>query len=221
MRLELLALPLDATYRACGVPRRYRLLRHPVFAWLGLRPILAQHTAAEHAALKRWAANRTTLVEIGVAEGASALVLREAMSPAGTLYLIDPFHLSRHPRINALRRAARRAVESCKNGKTVWVERFSHEAAKDWSHPVDLLFLDGDHSEPAVWRDWEDWHRFVVPGGVVLFHDARVFPDGWVSPDQGPVKVVNALFRERQLPGWGIVDEMHSLVVVERMSGGE
>ena len=63
-----------------------------MYAWLGLRPFLAQHTAAEHAALQRWALGRTTLAEIGVAEGVSALALREAMSPDGTLYLIDPFH---------------------------------------------------------------------------------------------------------------------------------
>ncbi len=55
--------------------------RHPLYAWLGLRPFVAQHTAAEHAALQRWANGRTTLVEIGVAEGVSALALREAMSP--------------------------------------------------------------------------------------------------------------------------------------------
>ena len=68
---------------------------HSVYAWLGLRPFVAQHTAAEHAALQRWATGRKTLAEIGVAEGVSALALREAMSPDGTLYLIDPFHLSR------------------------------------------------------------------------------------------------------------------------------
>ncbi len=64
----------------CSVPWIYRRTRHPVFAWLGLRPIFAQHTSAEHETLKRWACGRRRLVEIGVAEGASALALREAMS---------------------------------------------------------------------------------------------------------------------------------------------
>ncbi|MFZ1204031.1 MAG: hypothetical protein WAN97_06955, partial [Candidatus Acidiferrales bacterium] len=58
-------------------------LRHPFYAWIGLRPALAQHTDAEHAALKRWAENRRHLVEIGVAEGVSALALREAMAGDG------------------------------------------------------------------------------------------------------------------------------------------
>src|SRR5437667_12354506 len=87
----------------CSVPWIYRRTRHPVFAWLGLRPIFAQHTSAEHETLKRWACGRRRLVEIGVAEGASALALREAMSSDAVLYLIDPFHLSRIQWINATR----------------------------------------------------------------------------------------------------------------------
>jgi hypothetical protein len=93
------------------------LLRHPAYPWLGLRPMLAEHTAAEHATFRRWAAGRTTVVEIGVAEGASALAMRDAISGAGTLYLIDPFHLNRIPALNFMKRAAHRAVETCQRGK--------------------------------------------------------------------------------------------------------
>src|SRR5206468_645462 len=120
----------------------HRFLLHPVFAWLGLRPVLGQHTTAEETTLKKWAAGRLSLVEIGVAEGASAMALREVMSPEGTLYLIDPFHLSRHPRLNATRRAAHRAVASCHNGQVVWKEAFSSEAVRGWEHPIGFLFLD-------------------------------------------------------------------------------
>jgi hypothetical protein len=192
------------------------LLRHPLFAWLGLRPVLSQHTAAEHAALKRWAAGRASLVEIGVAEGASAVALREAMSSEGVLSLVDPFHLSRNPRINATKRAAQRALASCQNGDVVWIEKFSSEAVKAWTRPLDFLFLDGDHSESAVRQDWNDWRRFVIPGGVVVFHDARVFPGGWPQPNWGPVKLVDALFRRGTPQTWTIVDEVDSLVVVQK-----
>jgi predicted O-methyltransferase YrrM len=192
------------------------LLRHPLFAWLGLRPVLGQHTAAEHAALKRWAAGRASLVEIGVAEGASAVALREAMSSEGVLSLVDPFHLSRNPRINATKRAAQRALASCQNGEVVWIEKFSSEAVKTWTRPLDFLFLDGDHSESAVREDWNNWHRFVIPGGVVALHDARVFPGGWPQRDSGPVKVVDAFFRGRTRSAWTIVDEVDSMVVAQR-----
>src|SRR6266853_3562993 len=103
-----------------------RVIQHPFFAWAGLRPPIAQHTAAEHHALEKHARERKSLVEIGVAEGASAVALRTTMQPEGTLYLVDPFHLSRVRALNFLRRAARRAV-CTKSGPTIiWIEAFSH-----------------------------------------------------------------------------------------------
>jgi hypothetical protein len=198
------------------VPWVYSRLRHPVFAWLGLRPIFAQHTQAEHEALKLWVGGRRQVVEIGVAEGASALALREAMADDGTLYLIDPFHWSRMKWINSLRRAAHAAVAQSQRANVVWIEKFSYDAAQDWTEAIDLLFLDGAHSQEAIWQDWESWHRFVAPGGCVLFHDAREFPNGWPTATDGPVRVVNELFREKALPGWTIKAEIHSLVVVKR-----
>jgi predicted O-methyltransferase YrrM len=191
-------------------------LQHPVFAWLGLRPITGQHTSAEHALLQKWANGRSSLVEIGVAEGASALGLREVMAREGTLWLVDPFHLGRRRWINAMKRAAHRAVTGSRNGRVVWIEKFSSEAAQNWTAPIDFLFLDGDHSEGAVRRDWNDWHRFVAPGGVVVFHDARVFPGGWSKPDWGPVRLVNDLFRANPIRAWSIVDEVDSMVAVEK-----
>lgn len=196
---------------------RHRLLRHPVFAWLGMRPVAGQHTAGEHEALKKWAEGKSSLVEIGVAEGASAVALREAMSPGGRLSLIDPFHLSRMRFINATKRAAHKVVESCQNGKVAWIEKLSTAAVKDWNQPIDFLFIDGDHSEMGVQQDWDQWHGFVVPGGVVVFHDAATFPGGWTGKDWGPVRLVDRLFRARILPGWRIAQQVDSLVVIERL----
>jgi predicted O-methyltransferase YrrM len=196
--------------------RTHSLLRHPVFAWLGLRPILGQHTHAEDAALREWATGRSKLVEIGVAEGASAVTFRRVMSPQGNLWLIDPFHLSRLQRINVMERVAHRAVNYIDNGHVVWITKFSFEAVKDWADQIDFLFLDGDHSEPGVQRDWDDWHQYVIPGGVVAFHDAAIFQGGWPQPNWGPVRVVDRLFRSQALSGWRIVHEVDSLVVVQR-----
>jgi predicted O-methyltransferase YrrM len=190
--------------------------RHPVYAWLGIRPVVAQHTAEEHAALERMAANRGSVVEIGVAEGVSAMALLQNIEANGTLYLIDPFHLNRISALNFTKRAAHRAVEHCPRGKVVWIENFSFNAVGKWKTPIDLLLIDGDHSEKGVRQDWEDWSRFVVPGGAVIFHDARLFEGGWTNQDYGPVKLVDDLFRQQMIPGWEIVEEIHSLVVVKR-----
>jgi predicted O-methyltransferase YrrM len=177
---------------------------------------MAQHTSAEHAAFSRCAEGRSVIVEIGVAEGVSALALREAMAPDAKLYLIDPFHLSRIQMLNFTKRTARRAVASSRRGKVIWIEQFSSDAVKTWSRPIELLVIDGDHAELMVQRDWDEWNRFVTPGGVVAFHDARLFKGGWTAPTYGPVRVVNRLFRDKKNHPWRIVEEVDSLVVVRR-----
>lgn len=216
MKHATLNVPISATGKLSYSDGLADRLPHPVFAWLGLRPVIAQHTAGEHAAIQRWAAGRSALVEIGVAEGVSAMALREGMAESGVLYLIDPFHVSRIPALNFMKRAARRAVNSCRHGRVVWIEKFSQDAVCGWNRPIDFLLIDGDHTEPAVERDWNNWNRFVQPGGVVFFHDARVFEGGWPSPDWGPVRLVNRIFRSSSNPEWRIIEEVHSLVVVER-----
>jgi predicted O-methyltransferase YrrM len=52
----------------------------------------------------------------------------------------------------------------------------SAAAAEQWSGPIRLLFIDGDHSYEASGRDFELWSRFVVPHGLVCFHDINGWP---------------------------------------------
>jgi predicted O-methyltransferase YrrM len=162
------------------------------------------------------------MVEIGVAEGGSAYALAEVMSPSAALILIDPYELSpydrtRTPIVNATKRVAHARVGKIAKGRVTWIDELSTQAVLTWKDPIDLLFIDGDHREAAVLRDWNEWHPFVVAGGVVLFHDACVFPQGWPGESDGPVKAVNHLFREGGAgPNWRIVEETHSLVVVQR-----
>lgn len=191
-------------------------LRHSACAYLGLRPAVAQHTAAEHAAFRKWAEGCKCVVEIGVAEGVSALALREGMAEDGALYLVDPFHLSRIPALNFVKRVAQRTVNGSSRGSVLWIEKFSQDAVQKWKESIDLLLIDGDHAEAAVERDWEDWSRFVRPGGTVIFHDARIFQKGWTTLEYGPVKFVNRFFRSGGAPDWSIVEELHSLFVVQR-----
>lgn len=37
--------------------------------------------------------------------------------------------------------------------------------------PIDLLFIDADHTYEGVKRDWEMYSPLVRPGGIVAFHD--------------------------------------------------
>jgi predicted O-methyltransferase YrrM len=216
LRYELLNLPrlsdTELTYR----DRRVLQFPHPACAWLGLRPAMAQHTGAEHSAFSRCAQGRSIVVEIGVAEGVSALALREAMAPDGTLYLIDPFHLSRIQMLNFTMRTAHRLVASSLHGKVIWLQQFSADAVRNWAGPIDFLLIDGDHAESMVERDWNDWSRFVGVGGMVAFHDARLFEGGWTEPTYGPVRFVNRSFRQEKNSNWQIIEEVDSVVVVKR-----
>ena len=36
---------------------------------------------------------------------------------------------------------------------------------------VDVLFIDGDHTEAGVEKDYQDYHHLVRPGGIIAFHD--------------------------------------------------
>jgi predicted O-methyltransferase YrrM len=49
-----------------------------------------------------------------------------------------------------------------------FVERVGDELGGE---RADFLFIDGDHSETGVERDFENYRKFVRPGGLIGFHD--------------------------------------------------
>lgn len=48
-------------------------------------------------------------------------------------------------------------------------------AARNWSSPLSMVFIDGGHSLEAAMTDYRCWARHVVPGGLLAIHD--IFPD--------------------------------------------
>jgi predicted O-methyltransferase YrrM len=51
----------------------------------------------------------------------------------------------------------------------------TQQVAAWWSTPLELLFLDGNHTEQVAQHDYEAFGRHVVEGGLLAVHD--VFPD--------------------------------------------
>ncbi len=47
--------------------------------------------------------------------------------------------------------------------------------AKWWSKELDLVFIDGSHTEESARTDYESWSPFIRTGGALIIHD--VFPD--------------------------------------------
>ena len=195
----------------------------------GLIPPRLMHTQPEADLLAELAATRRTAVEIGVYEGSSALVLARSLPVDGVLHLIDPFVDDRGLAAGwrgtawATQRVLDRAVRE-RGGPTLrWHVERSEDAGRRWSEPVDLVFVDGDHALETCRLDWELFSRWVRPGGVVVFHDARQDkPGGEGLPGEGgvpgPTTTVDELFRgPGAIPGWRILSELHTTVVVERV----
>lgn len=190
----------------------------------GLIPPRPMHSAAEAQLLKRFAAGSHCAVELGVYEGSSAYVLCDALDQDAVLHLVDPFEDASHWAMRpgwhgtpfATRLAVRRRAKD--DGPNVrWHIARSQDIGRSWQGPqVDFVFIDGDHSAPAVREDWEVWHAHVRPGGAVAFHDARHGqPGGGGSP--GPTEVVDEIFRAGSAPAeWRIAAEIDTLVVAQR-----
>ena len=68
----------------------------------------------------------------------------------------------------------------------------SHEIARTWSKPIDLLFIDGSHQFEDVVADFEGFFPHVVPSGIVALHDV-------VEDKPGPLRAWIEVARERLL----------------------
>lgn len=53
------------------------------------------------------------------------------------------------------------------------------DAVRAWvgHQPLDVLFIDGDHTIPGVTHDYATYAPFVKPGGLIVFHDVIRRPD--------------------------------------------
>ncbi|HLI58890.1 MAG TPA: class I SAM-dependent methyltransferase [Solirubrobacteraceae bacterium] len=218
-------MPLPQTIRSL-VPDRVR--DHPRARALalaaGLIPPRPMISAAEADVLTRRARGGACVVEIGVYEGSSAILLCRALGPESELHLIDPFveggsSLPGGWRAApfATRRAIRRFGSGTRGPRIRWHIARSQDVGRAWRGPaVDFVFVDGDHSAEGCREDWEMWHPHIRPGGAIAFHDARHGrPDGFGST--GVTSVVDTLFRgEHPVPGWALETELDGLVVVRR-----
>lgn len=190
----------------------------------GLIPPRTMHSEEDQRVLLDAARGARRVVEIGVYEGSSALALQRTLGPGAELHLIDPF--GHHPDAlpggwGASERATRRllACHGRRLGERApavhWHIAMSHEMAAVWSGEIDLVFIDGDHSEAGCERDWLDWGPLVAAGGHVVFHDARADqPGGRGLP--GPTAVVARHLRGQRAEGWRICAEADRTVDVRR-----
>lgn len=85
--------------------------------------------------------------------------------------LVDP-HVGKLDTLHTFRRTI---ADAGLEEHTIAVVGTSTDVARIWHTAVNLVFIDGGHSERAAADDYAGWAPWVALGGVLLIHD--VFPD--------------------------------------------
>ena len=148
----------------------------------------------------------TTCVEIGSARGKSACYVGMALKEngRGKLYAIDPHITTTWNDDHSVQSLGILQFNISKLGLTdqiTIVRSTSEDAAKIWDLPIDLIFIDGDHSYEGVKRDWQLFVPHMKPFGVVVFHDTiwDIVPTERSRADMGVPRFVDEL-RQQHFP---------------------
>jgi MMP 1-O-methyltransferase len=153
---------------------------------------------------------RGAIVEIGSWKGRSTTWMALGARTAGRrVYAIDPHRHSREdPGATTLPEFLDNLRRAGAAGFVDPLVMTSEEAAAQISGPVELLFIDGDHSDEAARRDAELWLPRLIEGGTVMFHDVAT------AAYTGPRRVVQQMVcRDPRFAG---ISRIGSMVVARR-----
>lgn len=113
---------------------------------------------------------RITYLEIGSYAGASVSLISSHIYPTDCFsvdigYPIDP---------EVVKRNVERFKNKDSNFEYICGSSYDYDILKIVKNKVksiDLLFIDGDHSEYAVYQDFKNYSQLVSPGGYICFDD--------------------------------------------------
>jgi MMP 1-O-methyltransferase len=153
---------------------------------------------------------RGAIVEIGSWKGRSTTWLAMGARLAGRrICAVDPHRASREDPSADTRQEFLDNLQRA--GIADVVDPFvmsSEEAAARITGSVELLFIDGDHSEDGARRDGELWLPRLVEGGTVMFHDAAT------AGYTGPRRVVQRMVCRN--PHFDGIRRVGSMIVARR-----
>jgi predicted O-methyltransferase YrrM len=115
-------------------------------------------------------------VEIGSARGKSACYVGMALKENGMghLYAIDP-HTSTDwndsESVETYETICKHVALLNLADVVTIVRQHSDQAIHKIAKPIDLLFIDGDHSYDGVKADWNSFTPYMSRFGIVVFHD--------------------------------------------------
>ncbi len=170
------------------LPRRVRNLREhgTVHDWVEFAfgsPFTPIQVRAEISALMESVAARQpqAVLEVGTEGGGTLLLLTLAAAPDATIISVDlpTGRFGGYPRwVGAYFR--RFALPSQRfhlvRANSHAFSTLQHVRAILGDRPIDVLFIDGDHTYGGVRADWEMYGPLVAPDGMVAFHDIVQHP---------------------------------------------
>ncbi|MFM6728593.1 MAG: class I SAM-dependent methyltransferase, partial [Dolichospermum sp.] len=121
--------------------------------------------------------NYSNIVEIGSYLGASTCFLSAGCSrKGGRVYAVDTWE--NQAMSEGLRDTYQEFLQNTKDYKNniTSIRSLSVDAAQNFSQPVDLLFVDGDHSYEGVMADLKAWLPKLKPKAWLVLHDI-----GWAE----------------------------------------
>lgn len=108
--------------------------------------------------------------EIGAAGGGTAFLFAHAAADDATVVSVDlSFERARRRAVGLFARKGQRLV--CVQGDSHEESTLASVRASLRGRPLDLLYLDGDHSFEGVAADFKLYTPLVRPGGLVVLHD--------------------------------------------------
>lgn len=113
------------------------------------------------------------IAEIGRFKGGSTFIFASALPANAELWSYD-FHVALRPDMpgELLDAELRGALDRFGLAGKVHLLVADSRTSDPPPAPLELLFIDGDHSYEGAKADFERWGAFVAPAGHLLFHDA-------------------------------------------------
>lgn len=114
------------------------------------------------------------IVNIGAGAGTSGLLFAEVLGTSGAVYTVDIQDKS-NPRgcLQGERVVFGKAgLSSLKDKYWFQIHGDSKTVGRNWpGPPIDMLFIDGDHSHDGCVGDITSWYNHVKEGGFIAIHD--------------------------------------------------
>lgn len=186
--------------------------------FLGVRAGLSQPhtqtTASERNVIASYLPGAKRIVEVGVFEGYTTRLLAEKSDTDAVIYGVDPFFAGRLGISWGMLIARHCNERYLRSGKVQFVRRLSTDVGGEVPNPVDVVFIDGDHSLAGITMDWAFWSERLAKGGIVALHDTLVTPDKPEAYTLGSIEY----FRDhiRHDPRFDILVQQDSLSVLKK-----